>query len=500
MNDSSQIEKTPRLGVTGEVLIIAASALLLRLPLFLLPGIGRDEAVYFLWAQETGVAYSPLLLWFTKACLTLPVPDLLALRLPSLLPGLAVLFLLDYDLRSRAASLETRLFATAALAISPWQIYAGAILHPDNLFLASLILALIAHFRRHLILTGICFGMAALAKPTGLILLPVAAFYLLRHRESPLPIRAAAALSVFVVASPVLLNINQVLIQGLFTFGRLSDEASLWALLAVVFVTLIFEGGFLPLIASSIGLFRHWRGKPLVTTLLAPESLRPAIALTMLGFFGIIAVVNHQFKANWFLPAMILLWPPDWKPKRSALPVLTIIFSLIASTAMVIVMVSPSRVARLEESIHPFRDLYSLRASGRESQVSTTRDWSQRFSEYKPVDVVATSIYNLWRSETGADEPPKLILSDDYGLAAQLAFTWRDYGTTIRIVDDPLYENSKRLEDSELARTLVLGVQKKPTQISASRELIALPMVITHPITATPLHLARFSDGTADRP
>jgi hypothetical protein len=109
---------------------VALLALLTRIPILLLPGAGRDEALYFYWSKHPEPAYSPLLQFLLNFFDLLPLPDLTMIRLPSIFAGIVVLLLFEKLLRHREINRRSTLIALLALAFCPWQVYTGAVLHP----------------------------------------------------------------------------------------------------------------------------------------------------------------------------------------------------------------------------------------------------------------------------------------------------------------------------------------------------------------------------------
>ncbi|MCB0265314.1 MAG: glycosyltransferase family 39 protein, partial [Calditrichaeota bacterium] len=156
---------------------ILPAVILLRLPLLLLPGAGRDEALYWYWAHHFELAYSPLLQIAIRLFEWLPLPDIWAIRLVSLVASGCSLWLLEQLLIRRKIKDVQRRWLLLALAVAPWQTYAGAILHPDMLLLATLLAFVYFSEKQGFTLAAISAGLAIWAKPSGILVIAIAIIY-----------------------------------------------------------------------------------------------------------------------------------------------------------------------------------------------------------------------------------------------------------------------------------------------------------------------------------
>jgi len=117
--------------------------------------------------------------------------------------------------------------------------------------------------------------------------------------------------------------------------------------------------------------------------------------------------------------------------RRRGLPRAVAAFSLavalITSTTTVLAHRNPSSFSFLETTARQWKLGYSLLAGQREKRVSPTRSWQQRLGEYQDLEPFATHVRETWHELEGP-EAIKWIVSDDYGLAAQLAWYERRSG------------------------------------------------------------------------
>ncbi|MCA9758986.1 MAG: hypothetical protein KDA27_24550 [Candidatus Eisenbacteria bacterium] len=167
-------EGRPRVTLAIGAAALALTVLLLRRPLWLLPGPGRDEASYHYWAHHPEPAFAPLV-QLTVRLFELPFGHALwSLRAPVALLGIVVLWLHDDRLRRAGSTGSTRLFFASLLALTPWLGFSGSILHPDAFLLVSLLALVISARDRRPLAIAIAACAAALSKPTGVLVLPVA--------------------------------------------------------------------------------------------------------------------------------------------------------------------------------------------------------------------------------------------------------------------------------------------------------------------------------------
>ncbi len=428
--------------ITPVWLPVSVVALLLRLPVFFLPAPGRDEAAYYYWSRHAEPAYAPLIQWLIRLTTLLPLPEVLALRTGFLITGIGVLVLFDRLLSEAGATPPVRLVALAALAFSPWQTYTGALAHPDTPFLAAVLLFVITFRNNKKALAAFFAGVAVLSKPTGVAILAVALLcFALDTRLRPVRRLAYSSLAL-IVASPVLLSFSGQMLAAISNFGKISADVSLPARMAITAVSIFGLGGLLLPWAAMRGFMERMKD-----IRRAPSSRQrwlllkdPAFAVAMVLVLGFLsaAIFRGQIKGNWLLPGFVLLWPVSRISLRPGYRV-AVVVSFLLSAMMVIAMRSPGSVALLENRVQFMQSLYQQQAGAREARVSRTRTWSQRLQEYQPMAGFAASVATCWCRTTGEQGAPKWIISDDYGLAAQLAFSWRNFSPRIIIPDDGIF-------------------------------------------------------------
>ena len=429
------IWRSARRGIWLPFLLVAATLLALRLPLWRLPGPGRDEAAYHYWAHHFEPAFAPLL---QLAVRVFEVPfghSLWALRGPVILLGALVLWLQDLRMQRADASRPARLLALLIVATTPWQSFSGAILHPDNFLLASLLALTLAARDGRLLLTATAGALAALSKPTGVLILPVVWWLLGRlgttSGGSRGQIRPLIGRAILLLASlPLLVTIDSGLLAGIADFGRISPDVSLWGTAGAWGLNFFFLAGFLLPWYAVVGFAQRVRllrsGGASSPVRRSSDAERReavsslAIALVLLGFFLAAALMRGQFKANWILPAAVLLLPLGPTRLPRGLLIGGIAFTLCCSAGQTVLLTHPNLLGRdLADGAERTYD-YSRHATVREARVSPTRTWRDRFSEYQGCAELARSLEGAWGTGSGGRGPLRWIVSDDYGLAMQM--------------------------------------------------------------------------------
>ena len=230
-----------RVAVVGGLWLL--TVVLLRLPLWLLPGPGRDEAAYHYWAHHGEPAYAPLMQMVVRL-FELPLhQSLWALRAPVSVTGMLVLLLGDLRLRWAGATPSVRLLAFLAVALTPWQSVTGSFLHPDGFLMVALLAFVLAAQRGHVLLSALAALAAVLAKPTGVLLIPVA-WWLAGRLDTDARWRVVAARALLVAALLVfLLPMKATMVEGIASFARAADSVSLPARLGFGGLSLVFTGG-----------------------------------------------------------------------------------------------------------------------------------------------------------------------------------------------------------------------------------------------------------------
>lgn len=468
------------------LLVVAAVVMaLLRLPVSWLPGPGRDEAAYHYWSHHVEPAYAPLVQATIKLSEGLFGPTPWALRVPALALGVLVLVLNDRRLRSAGAPADLRTVALLAICLTPWQMFAGSILHPDNFLLACLLGFVLAAQRASpwaLVLTALS---AVAAKPTGVLLLPVA-FWMVgrlpavdqRHLLAWRAVLALAAAGAVVLLLPLLPS-------GVSEFGRMADAVPLTTRVGSWALALAFLGGPVLLGLAVVGARQRLRAlRTHADGAVRREALASlAIATVFLGFFALALVGRGQFKANWILPAAVLLLPTG----RVALPRLAVaaglVLALAGSVGQTVVMCRPALMSRLEDTLSRHgAHAYGEHAGIREVAVSSSRTWADHLRQYGDHSAFAASLVARWAT-TG--QPLRWIVCDDYGLAAQVH--WYLHRDEVRIVvpGDGVFVRTvtRLLAEEDPGALLVLPVNHAITDLWPELERRSTLATILHPIT-----------------
>lgn len=111
--------------------------------------------------------------------------------------------------------------------------------------------------------------------------------------------------------------------------------------------------------------------------------------------------------------------------------------------------------------------------------------------EYQSIDPFTKTVQNFWQHASGASTPPTWIISDDYGLAAQLAYRWNKCQSILVIPADGIFfrflqQANKKMHGS----VLVLAVHKPARKIWQKLPEAGTKEIIRHPITNSNIELA----------
>lgn len=451
-------------------------SLSLRIPLAFLAGPGRDEAAYYYWAQNMDTGYASLMLAFVRVLEAVGIPALGAIRIPGLLGGVASLVLFDKFLSAARVERRARVLALLVLAVTPWHVLVGSVLHPDTGFLCALLALAMSLRAKKPMWVAACGGAAILAKPTGIVLLPMLTAWLWRHANPSRRVHAFALLAL--MAAPAVTWLSPSSLREIFDFGRLDGSLPIGTRSAIALAGVAVQGGLLlPLAAlqgaaESVGGARQRRERSVFM-----------VAASLILFFLLAAVLNDQFKGNWILPALVLLWPErPLRIPRVATGVL-LFLSLAASVSMVMAMRRPDLAERAEARL-ALCEWYPRSAGVREQRASATRTFAGRFREFNDMAPTADETLQLWGRATGLAEAPRWIVSDDYGLAAQLAYQWRSTGPGVLIPADGLF--NRRVADvsrSDPRDVLVMAVRTRPEQVWRQWGPVREIGAVRHPVT-----------------
>lgn len=487
----------------GAAVFGLTTLLLLRLPLWLLPGPGRDEAAYHYWAHHPELAYAPLLQLAVRLSELLLGNSLWSLRLPVIVLGLVVLILNDRRLAGAGASVANRRLAAIALATCAWQGYVSSVLHPDNFLLAALLGLILAVQNNRLGLATVAAVAAVLAKPTGLLVLPVLWWLAGRLPEISQSRLWTARLVLLGLAVGQFAVTDLALVGSLADFGRLSGSLS-WSQRGLAAGgALLFLGGPLLLIMAGSGLPQRLR-------ILRAGGSGPAVseAVATLATAGVLSavflaavVMRGQFKGNWVLPAVILLWPtatPRWLTRRGGqtLAVAGLAVAMVGGLGQTVALARPELVDQLEHmmvsrSMVPRWATYATQSGLREVTVSTSRTWADHLREFSGTAAFAETISCQWRDALGDSVPLRWILSNDYGLACQLAWGLGDPDLRVAICGDGIFGGTW----AEFTRAAPAGPLLALSRSPLAADCLPLgnwgpgPVLppIPHPVTGNPL-------------
>jgi hypothetical protein len=428
--------------------LLAVGILVARLPLWLLPGPGRDEAAYHYWVHHPEPFYAPLLQWSVAVAEVFGGHSLWSLRAPVLILGLVILWLNDRRLAGTHTPHYLRWLAAMAIAFSPWQGFAGSILHPDNFLLAALLALVLAVQNNRLWWATIAAITAVLAKPTGLIFLPVVWWLVgkMDHIKGRDLWASRALLLALALAAAATLKPDMV--RGMADFGRLADTVPWYARGLASGGALLFLGGPVLVILSVTGARQRWQNlHPDTDPALAREARASlAAAAVMLVVFLSAALLRGQFKGNWVLPALVLLWPlrlAPWMalPRTRTLLVAGVVLAFASSLGQTLILRKPDLIDRMENGLSrrglvPAAATYSVQAGVRETAVSSSRSWSDHLRQYHNAAAFAGTVKAGWCQAQGELTPVPCIVSDDYGLACQLHWYLGEPTTKIAISGD----------------------------------------------------------------
>ncbi len=443
---------------------LATALLALRLPLLTLPGLGRDEATYVYWSHHPEPGYAPLLQLLLA--LGRPLPLLVEARWVPLVAGAVVLVLFERWLRRRGLERRDRWIAVALVGLCPWQTYAGSILHPDDLQLALVLGFVLAARPGHVWWAAVLAGLAPWAKTSGLLVTAVGAWWVWRSGH---PVRGRALIVLVALAAPAVLALDPELLRGILSFARTGPDTGPLARVGLfVLGTVVLAGPILPVLAVRGGFEIGRRG------------VDPGVvlALAFVAAFGGAAVVTGQVKGNWMLPAILLLWPAGLHWTRPARAALAIGSTGLLSAVIVFGFVRVDLTRALETRWETAPSYLGL-AGTRERSVASATDWWHRLAEYRSLDALC--------SATAAHHDVEVVISDDYGLAAQWATRCPSAVPRLVLPDDPIFAGA---DDGIPVGALVIAVRRAPSALLGTRSW-APAGTMTHPITGEPVALAR---------
>ncbi|MCB0273444.1 MAG: hypothetical protein KDI06_01440 [Calditrichaeota bacterium] len=463
---------------------VGVLAFFLKLPLVLLPAAGRDEAVYAYWANHPEWAYAPLLHQWVKLNTWLGLPDLLALRLPAILPGLLLLWLTERILARQNRDPIRRLALLLAVALSPWQIYAGSILHPDNLMLFLMVAAVLGACQKNLYRTAFFAALAFWAKPAGILALAGLGGWLI-GQPGPRSQKGLALTFALLMVLPVILAFSPEMIAAIAEFGKMPAARPWWSNLGLFLASLgLLAGPALLALAPRLK-------RAEIPIQLREQSLAWWLALAYLGGFLLAAATRGQIKGNWLLPGllMLILATPHSRPLMRRWPLWTSL-SLLFSLLLVIGMSNPALPRYFERTFPEWAQSYGAQAGQREARVSATASWSARVGEYQSAAPFFRAVLQAWRERHGSENFPPWVLGDDYGLTAQMLRAWGAEQVRMIIPEDGVFwRESAGFAPGSGNHGLLLGVRMREDELWPEAGEIIFMLELPHPQTGDPVRI-----------
>jgi hypothetical protein len=474
-------------------ILISIPALLVRLPLLFLPNPGRDEAAYFYWSHFPEPAYALTMQAVVAIFRQFPIPDMIAMRLPSLIMGILVLFLFDKLLMIRGIKRKPRLIVLSALAFCPWQSNFGVILNPDNFLFASMLLWLIAFSKKQYFLVILSSALAVYSKPIGLLVIPPTIFVLFTEQDLNKQKLSGYYSVLLILILTYLMSLRFEMFQSFLEFGQLDGEISLIELFSIQFLLLLAAGGPLLLYFSSNGLIARIR-KGMFEQ---PEDKAALIlSLFMLVVFGGALIFNNQVKYNWLLPALFILWPKQ--PMKISKPVLIVglMLTIVPGILQNMVKSRPQIISHLEEKFPLIKSSFVFREGKRDFKISMSKSWSEHVLEYQSMDEFCNQVIQFWENEKNTTDHPFWIISDDYGLTSQLLFNMKGNQAKMILPGDGVFNGTiPDLNDINLAdNAMILVVKSDGENVWDRLYSIGAKRTILHPISNKPV-LVGIPDG-----
>lgn len=417
--------------------ILLTAAFGLRAVLLGLLGPGRDEVAYWYWSwHHLDASYSALTLGAIRLATGLGGDAVFWVRFPSFVAGILSVFLLVKWMGSLGGSTQAKAWGALLLAVTPWQGYVGSVAHPDA-FLTAFTLGFawsaercLAERRRkgQWLCIASCFAAAAaLSKLTGVLVLGAAAVLLARAGMRAPRAAGISALILGAAAAALALHFDASLTRALRSFGTFAPDLPWSAKFASLGAEFLVLAGPALLFVGGNGLRRKLTRSPLHWS---PGEL---LGASWIAAFTMAYLLWGSAKANWFLPGLLLLVPRevireadgDGSKFGRRLPGF-VAGSAVLSVTLAFLVCLP-RFPRIWQNIRSSPALaswdatYAIHAGDREREVSPTTSWTDRFLEFsddRPVDP---------RVRTSLDQGLRTFVSDDYGLAFEIAFrTGRD--------------------------------------------------------------------------
>ena len=431
--------------------ILLALLVLARIALAATLAPGRDELAYWYWAWHgPDASYSLTTVGLLRLSTSLLGDGAFAMRLPTLLAGVAAIGLVVVAARRLGAGRDLAWCAGLALAASPWHLYTSGVVHPDvhlTFFaLAFAIAALpapvgspvgsLAWRRAAPFAIAAAASLAALSKLPGALLLPVATWLLFRRSQPG----ARAAIALLALPIYILLrDLDPGILAGARAFGRFDPDVGFGERTGWTLLEIGLDAGPGLAFAAALGAWALGHR--------AARAAWPAwIAAGILFLFFCGSFLGGQAKGNWYLPSLALLVPlgaaslerngvrkhvAPGAPRDAAFRRATLAGAVLAAAAAPIATNPEPLLAALAAS--PAIDAtYARRAGARESTVAAARTWSGRIREYHRPPAADPRVAQAFAAGAVA------VASEDYGVAFAQA---RALGRHIRVLLpwDPIF-------------------------------------------------------------
>lgn len=462
--------------------VVSVAAVFAALKLLLQSGVelGKDEAAYWFWSQHLDASFALAPFAAIAAGDALWPGAEWALRLPSILLGLAACVLLYALCRRRALSPAEALIATAAFGTSHWAWHTSSYLHPDGFLVPAWLFALWCAHRAverssyaTWMIAGAAAGLVCLTKLSGAALAAglLLALALTPERTRRPRIAAALAASAVVVA-PLLLAQWQTDLSvpsTLSTLSRVAEGMPLPLRLAYFLANpLLYVSPALLMVLYDAGLSQAIRA----IRRRCPHDLIDVVpGLLLLGVFAFFALGRGQVKGNWILPAFLGVWPvafaasgpiARWSPRfRRPLLVLLLALGVLQSGSIALALKHPGLLTLIAPVVgDSIQSSYPALISVADRPREPAATWSERLCEYHGWSGFARSLEaDLDRADVAPTVP---VVSGQYAIPFGLAF----YGSRqrpVHTVDDPRFRYLVDLNPDRLPSEIVF-VGRRPAR------------------------------------
>ncbi len=280
----------------------------------------------------------------------------------------------------RGVDYRFRFLALVLFAFSPWQSNFGVMLNPDNFLLAAILLFLISIIKERYLLAAVFAGLAVLAKPTGVLIMPAAWYVFFISENLSLSRKWFYVMISLIFSTPVILSMKSEMLNAILEFGKMDQSISSPEALLLQLLLLIAGGGPLLVFYAIAGLKQKLRRQILSEHLNLENRATLAISIFMFLFYGAALIFNSQVKYNWLLPAVVIFWPNNLAPLKKAILVPGIVLSIGLGVFQNVVKMKPKIITVAENAIPELRSTFTLKGGIREDRVSASHSVRLFFS------------------------------------------------------------------------------------------------------------------------